>query len=116
MRLPVVFVSEAELARAERDEWRRRAELVALELGRPRPASVRPARWPHHWSRTVVAISILVIGIALGSIVLPGAPHRAIRPDYPRCIGKARYEAPIHGNQYQELVNALYACRVYSSQ
>ena len=115
MRLPVVSVSEVELARAERDEWRRRAELVALELGRPRPASVRPARWPR-WSRTFVAISILVLGIALGSIVLPGSPHGAIRPDYPGCIGKARYVAPIHGNQYQELVNALYACKVYSSQ
>ena len=34
-------------------------------------------------------------------------------PDYPGCIGKARYENPIRGNQYQELVNALYACEVY---
>ena len=36
-----------------------------------------------------------------------------MRTDYPGCIGKARYEAPIAGNQYQELVNALYACGVY---
>jgi hypothetical protein len=36
-------------------------------------------------------------------------------PDYPSCIGKARYEAPIEGNQYQELVNALYSCGVYTA-
>jgi hypothetical protein len=43
---------------------------------------------------------------------MPGRTHTA-SSDVPACIGKARYEHPIAQNQYQELVNALYACGVY---
>jgi hypothetical protein len=85
------------------------------EVAPPRRSSRRRPRWAR-WSRLLVVTSILALGVALGAIVLPGAPHRAITPDYPGCIGKARYESPIHGNQYQELVNALYACDVYRSK
>jgi hypothetical protein len=46
-------------------------------------------------------------------VSLPDGSGGAVRTDYPGCIGKARFEAPIAGNQYQELVNALYACGVY---
>ena len=57
---------------------------------------------------TVLLGLVMVVGAAL----LLGRQEGA-RPDYPGCIGKARYEHPIEGNQYQELVNALYACEVY---
>jgi len=35
--------------------------------------------------------------------------------DYSSCIGSARYSSPIPDNQYQELVNALYACEIYGT-
>jgi hypothetical protein len=56
---------------------------------------------------------VLAVGFGLGAVTLPDGSGGAVRTDYPGCIGKARYEAPIAGNQYQELVNALYACGVY---
>jgi hypothetical protein len=111
MRLPVAPRSELERARLEREEWRRRAEA-------PRQAAQfcpAPARSPRRskWPLPLVVGSVLAFGFGLGAVTLPDGSGGAVRTDYPGCIGKARYEAPIAGNQYQELVNALYACGVY---
>ena len=105
--------SELALVRSELDGWRRRAESL---LGEDEP-SVRPEGPARRSSRTlrlgsVATASLVTVAIALGALLLPGRTHSA-SPDYPACIGKARYENPIEGNQYQELVNALYACGVY---
>lgn len=60
----------------------------------------------------MLAAFVVTASVALASFAMPGRTHNA-SPDVPACIGKARYENPIHDNQYQELVNALYACGVY---
>ena len=60
----------------------------------------------------MLAAVVVTGSVALASFAMPGRTHSA-SPDVPACIGKARYENPIRGNQYQELVNALYACGVY---
>jgi ferric-dicitrate binding protein FerR (iron transport regulator) len=109
MRLPFASRSELERARVEREEWRRRAELPREERALPTPRpSPRRSRWP-----LPLVGSLLALGLALGAVSLPDGSGGAVRTDYPGCIGKARFEAPIAGNQYQELVNALYACGVY---
>jgi hypothetical protein len=64
-------------------------------------------------TRPLLAAGVLAAAVAAGSLTLPTRTDGAAGPDYPGCIGKARYEAPVDGNQYQELVNALYACGVY---
>ena len=112
MNLPLVQRTELELAQAEREEWRRRAEAGVRperRAGQPRSRSSRPI------GRRVrlVATVVLAIGAAAAVITLPGRSGGAVRPDYAGCIGQARYEDPIKGNQYQELVNALYACGIY---
>lgn len=109
MRLPVVPRAELEVVRAEREEWRRRAEATsrAPEAG-PRSRRIRAL------VLAPFAGCVLMVGIALGVAIVPGSSGGVARPDYPGCIGRARYEAPIAGNQYQELVNALYACGVYA--
>jgi hypothetical protein len=57
----------------------------------------------------------VVVGLLVGGLAIPRASDTPrLTRDYPGCIGKARYEEPIDGNQYQELVNALYACGVYT--
>ena len=112
MRLPVVDRSRLELAHTEREEWRRRAESGlrperrASQLGRRTPRRIR-------WPVRLVATLALATGAAVAIVTLPGRSHGAARPDYAGCIGQARYEDPIEGNQYQELVNALYACGIY---
>ena len=111
MRLPVAPQSELERVRAERDEWKRRAEMPREEAA-PVPAS-RSAPGRSRWPWSLVVGSVLALGFGLGAVTLPDGSGGAVRSDYPGCIGKARYEAPIAGNQYQELVNALYACGVY---
>ena len=109
MRLPFASRSELERARVEREEWRRRAEAPREERAQPSPGpSPRRLRWP-----LPLVGSVLSVGLVLGAVTLPDGSGGAVRTDYPGCIGKARYEAPIAGNQYQELVNALYACGVY---
>ena len=109
MRLPFAPRSELERARAEREEWRRRAEAPREKGAHPTPlTSPRRSRWP-----LPLVASLLAVGFGLGAVTLPDGSGGAVRTDYPGCIGKARYEAPIAGNQYQELVNALYACGVY---
>jgi len=115
MKLPVAHRSEVELARFELDEWRRRAES---KLGEEDPPahSTRPARRGSRARRlgSLLAAVVVTGSVALASFAMPGRTHSA-SPDVPACIGKARYENPIDGNQYQELVNALYACGVYRS-
>ena len=81
---------------------------TALPDPTPQP-SPRRSRWP----LPVVVGAVLAFGFGLGAVTLPDGTGGAVRTDYPGCIGKARYEAPIVGNQYQELVNALYTCGVY---
>ena len=99
-------IAEVEL---ERDEWRRRAEAMA---SRTRTEYV--IRRGRAWVRIVAASWLVTIGLLVGGAAIPRANDApTLSEDYPACIGKARYEHPIHGNQYQELVNALYTCDVY---
>jgi len=63
--------------------------------------------------RRLLATSFLTVVAVPSAGLIFGQPGAARLPDYPACIGKARYEHPIEGNQYQELVNALYSCDVY---
>ena len=115
MKLPVAPRSEVALARFELDEWRRRAES---RLGDEDPPahSTRLARRSSRARRlgSLLAAVVATGSVAVASLAMPGRTPSA-SPDVPACIGKARYENPIHGNQYQELVNALYACGVYRS-
>jgi hypothetical protein len=113
MRLPVSPSSELDALREERDAWRRRAEsALREEVSRPRTGVVRRSR---RRARRLLATSFLAVVAMLSAGLLVGQPGAAHVPDYPACIGKARYEHPIQGNQYQELVNALYTCDVYSA-
>ncbi len=105
--------SELDALRAERDEWRRRAES-ALSDDQTTPAH-RPARRSGRLIRGLFATSFLAVVLVLSAGLLVGRSAATSLPDYPACIGKARYEHPVHGNQYQELVNALYTCDVYSA-
>jgi hypothetical protein len=111
MRLPVSPRRELDAVRRERDAWRRRAqsalheEMPELEHGVVRRSRNR--------IRRLLATSFLAVVAVLSAGLLFGRPGAARLPDYPSCIGKARYEHPIEGNQYQELVNALYSCDVY---
>jgi hypothetical protein len=105
--------SELDALRAERDEWRRRAES-ALSEERAAPAH-RPARRSAHVFRGLLATSFLAVVLVLSAGLLVGRSGATSLPDYPACIGKARYQHPVQGNQYQELVNALYTCDVYSA-
>jgi len=110
MRLPVSPTSELDAVRAERDAWRRRAEWVLRE----EPATERDVkRRSRGRVRRLLGTSFLTVVVVLGAGLLFGRQQEAGAPDYPGCIGRARYEHPIQGNQYQELVNALYACEVY---
>ena len=113
MRLPLAPRSEVELAQFELDEWRRRAESRLGEDDPPAHPS-RPGRRRRRLRRlgSLLAAVVVTGSVALASFAMPGRTHSA-SPDVPACIGKARYENPIRGNQYQELVNALYACGVY---
>jgi hypothetical protein len=116
MKLPVVPRLELELAQSQLDAWRRRAETM-LHKGDPEAHVMRPARRKRSlrtaWS--VLIAVVMAATVAVGALALPGRTGGAASPDYPGCIGKARYENPIQGNQYQELVNALYACGIYRS-
>ncbi len=114
MNLPVVQRSVLKLAHAEREEWRRRAEAglgPEPRVSRSRVRSPRRIRRPAR----LVATSVLAAGAAVAVVTLPGRSGGAVRPDYAGCIGQARYQDPIESNQYQELVNALYACGVYKT-
>jgi hypothetical protein len=115
MRLPITPRSKVALAQFELDEWRRRAES-RLGEGDPPARSSRPARRRLRARRSgsLVAAVVVTGSVALASFAMPGRTHSA-PPDVPACIGKARYQNPIRGNQYQELVNALYTCGVYRS-
>jgi hypothetical protein len=113
MKLPIAPRSEVELARFELDAWRRRAES-RLGDGDPPAHPSRPARRRSRARRlgSLLAAVVVTGSVALASFAMPGRTHSA-SPDVPACIGKARYDNPIRGNQYQELVNALYACGIY---
>ena len=115
MKLPIAPRSEVELAQFELDEWRRRAESRLGEDDPPARSS-RPARGRRRLRRlgSLLAAVVVTGSVALASFAMPGRTHNA-SPNVPACIGKARYENPIRGNQYQELVNALYVCGVYRS-
>jgi hypothetical protein len=115
MKLPLAPRSEVELTQFELDEWRRRAES-RLDADDPPAHSRRAGRRRRRLRRlgSLVAAFVVTGSVALASFAMPGRTHSA-SPDVPACIGKARYENPIRGNQYQELVNALYTCGVYRS-
>ena len=113
MRLPVSPRSELDALRRERDAWRRRAESVLHEeVPEAGHGVVRRSR---NRIRRLLATSFLAVVAVLSAGLLFGQSGAARPPDYPTCIGKARYEHPVEGNQYQELVNALYSCEVYRS-
>jgi hypothetical protein len=100
-------LSEAEF---ERDQWRRRAEAAPES----RTETGYVLRHSPVWVRLLVATSIVALGLLAGGFAFPHAGNTPTQgEDYSGCIGKARYEHPIARNQYQELVNALYACDVY---
>ena len=106
----LVTRSHLSAVEAERDEWRRRAESTSGAPGRRENVIVRGSRW----ARFLAAGWLVVLGVLIAGVAIPEASDRpTLRPDYSGCIGQARYAAPIEGNQYQELVNALYACGVY---
>jgi cytochrome c-type biogenesis protein CcmH/NrfG len=111
MRLQVTARSELDALRAERDAWRTRAESALRVSGRGNRRS-RASRSRAGIDR-FLATSLVAAIVVLGAVLLLGRQEAAGARDYPGCIGKARYEHPIEGNQYQELVNALYACEVY---
>jgi hypothetical protein len=105
-----LLVSRRELdhACAERDEWRKRAEVG------PGPRTEYVVFRTPRWTRLVTASWLVILGLLVGGLAIPRANDRPILgEDYPACIGQARYQDPIEGNQYQELVNALYACGIY---
>lgn len=110
MRLPVAPRSELDTIRSERDEWRRRAESA------PSAKTEYVVLRRSHWAKLVSASWLVVLGLLVGGVAIPRASDApTLTRDYPGCIGKARYESPIADNQYQELVNALYACGVYEA-
>lgn len=107
MKLPVISRRRHEL---EVEKLRRalsdaRAQLLELRL------VAKPGR--RRWPSLLAGAWLLVIGVILGGTAVPHAQNRPQINDAPACIGKARYQHPVHGNQYQELVNALYACGIY---
>ena len=111
MKLPLTPSSEVDALRAERDAWRRRAESSLW--GDSARTAPRLARSSKARLERLVATVLLGLVMVVGAALLLGRQEGTRPPDYPGCIGKARYENPIEGNQYQELVNALYACEVY---
>lgn len=105
-----MFRSQIAALERERDEWRKRAEAVVS------PGTEYVVKRGSRWVRALAASWLVAIGLLVGGAAIPRANDGpALREDYPACIGKARYEHPIDGNQYQELVNALYACEVYGA-
>lgn len=57
-----------------------------------------------------------VIGLLIGGSAIPQInDDPVIQENYSECISQARYSDPIENNQYQELVNALYACEIYGA-
>jgi hypothetical protein len=97
----------------ERDEWRKRAEAAATR----RPVREHVVKRGSRRVRALTASWLVTIGLLVGGAAIPRANDApTLREDYPACIGKARYEHPIQGNQYQELVNALYTCDVYGME
>ena len=113
MRLPASPRSELDAVRRERDAWRRRAQSALHE--EPPELERGVVRRSRNRVRRLLATSFLAVVAVLSAGLLFGRPSAARLPDYPACIGKARYAHPIEGNQYQELVNALYSCDVYSA-
>jgi len=111
MRLPVSVGSELDSLRDERDAWRRRAERAFQEEVPETGRGVM--RRSGRRLRRLLATSFLAVVLVLGAGLVFGRSGAARLPDYPTCIGRARYEHPIRHNQYQELVNALYTCDVY---
>jgi hypothetical protein len=104
----LVLRSRLSAVEHERDEWRKRAEAAAP------PRTVYVVRRGRLRSRLLTASWLVTLGLLVGGVAVPRANDAPVlREDYPGCIGRARYENPIAGNQYQELVNALYACDVY---
>jgi hypothetical protein len=106
-----MFASRTRLAavEAERNAWRLRAETKVVPIRREYVIARRS-----RWTRLLAAVWLVALGVLVAGVAIPEANDRpSFAPDYPGCIGKARYEHPIEQNQYQELVNALYACGVY---
>jgi hypothetical protein len=108
------LVTRAELAEVqrERDEYKKQtialeSRIAALELLTSRKTT-KKRRWPAF----LTGLWLLVIGVFVG-VLVPKGESPQLQPDYANCISDARYNAPIAGNQYQELVNALYACEIY---
>ena len=101
--------AEVERLESERDEWQMRAEVLARMVRERTPAPKRRT-----WPAVLATVWVLLAGVFLGGAVIP---HKNDAPvlaqNLPACIGQARYAHPVEGNQYQELVNALYACDVY---
>jgi hypothetical protein len=64
-----------------------------------------------------VWIWCLVIGAIIGGVLIPHVSDSpTVQPDYTQCIGEYIYNNPVKDNKYQELVNALWACKVYEQE
>src|SRR5262249_35766344 len=87
MRPPAAPRAELERLRAEREEWKRRAEAPRHEPA-PLPRS-KPKR--SRWPLSLLVASVLAFGFGLGAVTLPVGSGGAVRTDYAGCIGKARY-------------------------
>ena len=117
----VGVVSRRELERVEheRDAWEARAHALASQLAVERSERIAerkqdpPRKSPRAiWASALTALWLILIGLFIG-VVVPRAQGPTVLPDFAGCISKARYEHHIPGNQYQELVNALYTCQIY---
>jgi len=96
----------------ERNEWQRRAELAAAKPPVVVPVRVRLPLW----RRTLAVSWLLIIGVLVGGVAVPHANDRpSLAPDYTGCISSYSYQHRIPDNQFQTLVNALWACEVYQS-
>jgi hypothetical protein len=61
-----------------------------------------------------VWIWCLVIGAIIGGVLVPHiSDSPTVQPNYNQCLSDYIYDNPVKDNKYQELVNALWACKVY---
>lgn len=116
---PVTLVSTAKVEgiEHERDQWKLRTNqladrVAALEREQRGLVDARPRPRRTIWATTLTVCWLLVAGLFIG-VMVPKAQGPTVLPDAGDCISQARYEHPVEGNQYQELVNALWTCEVY---
>lgn len=115
VQLVVAKQSEFDNLEAELQEARDLLKSYATMLRQQQALINNKSRLRSKWSALLNMLWMLMIGVMIGGLAIPHHYDRpSLAPDLPACIGQARYEHPVKGNQYQELVNALYSCEVYS--